>query len=283
MTSSDAFIRTILEQPDADAPRLVYADWLEERGDPLAELIRVQCSLARLEIGHSRCQALRNRERQLLADHQAAWLGPINRLGFTGNFRRGLLDVDVTGTRQLLASGQLFELPLVLHVNLSDGAVEVDDLALLSRTPHFSRIQQLDLSRSFIGNDGLLQLCSSAFRCRPMVLMLNQMKVSTSGLRSFAEKMDLSRLTELRLSGNELGAAGALALSACPSLGRLRILHLANNHIGTVGGEYLAESPYLNHLLTLNVRGNSIGPRGKKALLQRFGPRVQVGTAEHLP
>lgn len=283
MTSADAFIRTILEQPDADAPRLVYADWLEERGDPLAELIRVQCSVTRLEIGHPRWESLRNRERQLLADHQALWLEPIQRQGFTGNFRRGMLDVNVTGTKQLLACGQLFELPWVLHVNLSDGAVEVDDLALLSRMPCYSRIQALDLSRSFIGNDGLLQLCTSAIRCRPTVLMLNQMKVSTSGLRSFAEKMDLSRLKELRLSGNELGAAGALALSGCPNLGRLRILHLANNHIGTVGGEYLAESPFLNQLLTLNVRGNSIGPRGRKALQQRFGPRVQVGAAEHLP
>jgi uncharacterized protein (TIGR02996 family) len=35
----------ILENPDDDAPRLVYADWLEEQGDPLAEFIRLQCEL----------------------------------------------------------------------------------------------------------------------------------------------------------------------------------------------------------------------------------------------
>src|SRR5438132_275740 len=29
----DAFLRTIAAAPDDDAPRLVYADWLEERGD----------------------------------------------------------------------------------------------------------------------------------------------------------------------------------------------------------------------------------------------------------
>ena len=32
-----------------DLPRLVYADWLEEQGDPLAELIRVQCELEALQ------------------------------------------------------------------------------------------------------------------------------------------------------------------------------------------------------------------------------------------
>lgn len=41
MVERDAFLRTAQERPDDDAPRLVYADWLEEQGDPQAELIRV--------------------------------------------------------------------------------------------------------------------------------------------------------------------------------------------------------------------------------------------------
>jgi uncharacterized protein (TIGR02996 family) len=283
MTSADAFVRTILDEPDADAPRLVYADWLEERGDPLAELIRVQCALARLGFLDRRGAGLRERERQLLADNLAGWMGPVQQLGLEGVFRRGMLELNVTGTKQLLASERLFGLPWILQVNLSDGAAAKDDLARLTQWPHFARIQALDLTRSHIGNDGLVGLCESPFRCRPTILRLNQIKVSTSGLRLFTERMDLSRLKELRLTGNELGAAGALALSACSRLSQLRVLHMANNHIGTVGGEYLAESPFLDHLLTLNVRGNSIGPRGKKALLRRFGPRVQIGAAEHLP
>jgi uncharacterized protein (TIGR02996 family) len=47
MVDHASFLATILEKPDDDGPRLVYADWLEERGDPHAELIRVQCELAR--------------------------------------------------------------------------------------------------------------------------------------------------------------------------------------------------------------------------------------------
>ena len=30
----EAFLQAIRENPDDDAPRLIYADWLEERGDP---------------------------------------------------------------------------------------------------------------------------------------------------------------------------------------------------------------------------------------------------------
>ncbi len=39
------FIADILAHPADDAPRLVYADWLTEHGDPWGELIVVQCNL----------------------------------------------------------------------------------------------------------------------------------------------------------------------------------------------------------------------------------------------
>jgi uncharacterized protein (TIGR02996 family) len=43
MPSCPELLRTLLERPDDDAPRLVYADWLDENGEPdRAEFIRVQ-------------------------------------------------------------------------------------------------------------------------------------------------------------------------------------------------------------------------------------------------
>jgi uncharacterized protein (TIGR02996 family) len=46
MTRAAAFLQAILADPDDDAPRLVDADWLDERGDPArGEFIRVQCQL----------------------------------------------------------------------------------------------------------------------------------------------------------------------------------------------------------------------------------------------
>lgn len=50
MSTRDELLRTIIEFPDDDTPRLVFADWLDEHGDPeRAEFIRVQCELARLQ------------------------------------------------------------------------------------------------------------------------------------------------------------------------------------------------------------------------------------------
>ena len=85
------FRRDIIAAPEDDAPRLVFADQLDEWGQAeRAEFIRVQCELAR----HSGCRVygsvddsprcgscplcegwdqLRRRERKLFDDHAAAW------------------------------------------------------------------------------------------------------------------------------------------------------------------------------------------------------------------
>ena len=71
MTHDEVFVQAILEEPEADALRLIYADWLEERGDPRGELIRVQCELARIGADDPRRAELEFREQQLLWAHRA--------------------------------------------------------------------------------------------------------------------------------------------------------------------------------------------------------------------
>jgi uncharacterized protein (TIGR02996 family) len=51
MNQEDAFIEAILQNPDDNAARLVYADWLEERGDLRSEIIRARCRIADLPDG----------------------------------------------------------------------------------------------------------------------------------------------------------------------------------------------------------------------------------------
>ena len=46
MTDRDALLAAITANPDEDTPRLIYADWLQENGEPdRAEFIRLQCRL----------------------------------------------------------------------------------------------------------------------------------------------------------------------------------------------------------------------------------------------
>ncbi len=45
---ADAFLDAIVDNPDDDTPRLVYADWLQEHGqENYAQFIRLQCAAAR--------------------------------------------------------------------------------------------------------------------------------------------------------------------------------------------------------------------------------------------
>lgn len=49
MSDGELLLRGILREPECDAARLVYADWLDENGEgERAEFVRVQCELARM-------------------------------------------------------------------------------------------------------------------------------------------------------------------------------------------------------------------------------------------
>jgi uncharacterized protein (TIGR02996 family) len=102
MNDRAAFLAAIIVEPDDDLPRLVYADWLDEHGEPeRAEFIRVQCRITAMEReydpqsllpdshpAHAEYRALRRRDWELLlhcneegytlSDREASWLpGPL--------------------------------------------------------------------------------------------------------------------------------------------------------------------------------------------------------------
>src|SRR5262245_26707710 len=85
MSDGDALLSAILAEPDADMPRLMYADWLNEYGDALdsarAEFIRVQVELARDSTESARRSVLEDRERTLFRVYREAWLAPLGTPG----------------------------------------------------------------------------------------------------------------------------------------------------------------------------------------------------------
>src|SRR5690348_11557710 len=77
MSDHDAFLHAIRAEPGDDAPRLVFADWLEDNGQPeRAELVRVQCELepVRFEFDRQRGQELLALGEGLQGSCEAAWL-----------------------------------------------------------------------------------------------------------------------------------------------------------------------------------------------------------------
>jgi uncharacterized protein (TIGR02996 family) len=76
MSTEAHLLRAIRDNPDEDTPRLMYADHLDEEGSAArAEFIRVQDELARLSETDPKRPALEDREHELLAKHEYAWLG----------------------------------------------------------------------------------------------------------------------------------------------------------------------------------------------------------------
>jgi uncharacterized protein (TIGR02996 family) len=60
--TSEMLEQAIRERPDDEGLRLVYADWLEDQGDPRGELVRLDALLARA--GHERRREVEMRRRQ---------------------------------------------------------------------------------------------------------------------------------------------------------------------------------------------------------------------------
>ncbi len=75
-----AFIRAIRENPEDDALRLVYADWLDEHGDPRGEFLRLQHSLIGLRKKDPCVADIRSRMEQLRAGYSDAWLACVDRV-----------------------------------------------------------------------------------------------------------------------------------------------------------------------------------------------------------
>src|SRR5262249_22742490 len=109
-----AFFDRILAALEDDAPRLIYADWLEESSDSTcvarAEFIRVQCRLAGMGPDDPARADLEERAQDLLCAHEAVGLGPYidlirdlarnwepndERLLRHWGFERGFLTADV--------------------------------------------------------------------------------------------------------------------------------------------------------------------------------------------
>jgi uncharacterized protein (TIGR02996 family) len=135
MTDADALLRAILLNPADDAPRLVYADFLDERGDgPRAEFIRVQVWHGRNPPAHGlrdgcdcpSCKAFR-REHALSAGRARDWVGPVWPYVREHNFYRGLPEWAVMDVAEFLgrAAAVFASLPLI-GVRLADRDPRLD-------------------------------------------------------------------------------------------------------------------------------------------------------------
>src|SRR6516162_10276737 len=86
MVDEQAFVQAILANLTDDGPRLVYADWLEERGDPRGEFLRLQTALTRMPRKDKQQARFRKHLKQLRAHLDAEALAWLNTLRYRTAF-----------------------------------------------------------------------------------------------------------------------------------------------------------------------------------------------------
>jgi uncharacterized protein (TIGR02996 family) len=278
MTQEEAFLRAVLQDPDDDGVRLVFADWLEERGDPRGEFVRVECALARLPADDDRRPALYARRRQLLAAHRDAWLGPLRGLAYAWEFRRGFVEEVTADAYRFLQHADTFfaAAPLRLARLLHAAGV----VGALAECRHLGRVRALHLTDNGLGDGGLGTLLASPHLGGLRTLRLGNNGLTDVGAALLVGSPDLAGLTTLNLSRNALGDAGAAALASSRVWPALTSLHLGDNAIGDAGAEALAAASGLPRLAELDLSGNNrVGPKQRQRLRQRFGEGVRFPAA----
>src|SRR5262245_44484879 len=164
MTHEDAFLQEILERPEDDVPRLIFADWLEDNGQPhRAEFIRLQIELSRLGDANGQvAEPLRQRVGELLDEHDEEWAGPV--IGQVANgweFHRGFVHaLTVEGPVLAARSKELFAAGPIRHLRLLDAGEVLGRVAFL---PQLSRMLSLDLANNHLGDAGLGRLALSPY------------------------------------------------------------------------------------------------------------------------
>jgi uncharacterized protein (TIGR02996 family) len=286
--TDEPFLRAILDAPDDDGPRLVYADWLDERGDHArAEFIRLQVEMERLGEEHPARGLMEQREYTLLAAHHREWVAPLPKprgiqwdrfarlswpkIRTLPAFERGFACdiIAENGTKFCRHASRVFRASPVTGLRFNCTPLNLSEVLA---QPEVDRLRHLDLGAHKIGEVGALALANARLmRLTSLDLIWNDL--GPAGVNPLFGAPWLGRLTDLVLTSNNLGPTGAEALSSSAALATLDRLHIGANDITDAGADALLASTHLSRLSNLSLSGNGISRR----FLERWAGTVRFG------
>ena len=280
MSHEEGFLQGIIDEPDDDGLRLIYADWLEDRGDPRGDFIRVQIELANLTEDDPRRFDLEQREEALLAAHEKEWLGELEGQVCQWRFRRGFVEwvwmragfaahaeevfrwtplrsANLFGLRDAVAEVAACPVLGRLHgLDLSRDDKSEADVEIVLASPYLERLSELDLSGHILSTGAVARLAEMPGLS---VLRLSGCDLGLPAVETLSHARRLSGLTELRLNDNRLSDVSLQVLAEAPHWKRLRVLGLSHTHAGPAGIRALASSRQLRNLADVDLSGNRFG------------------------
>lgn len=226
----DDFIKEIVQNPHDETLRLVFADFLEDQGDPRAEMIRLQFQRQEMSRFDSARDRIRARELKLLRAHGGFGRTPPNIKAMTrhGGFIDG---IECTKTRFLKNQKEIFQSAPIRYVQLKGQSAKFDSL---NDSPYLGRIAGLTLKGTEATTEQLCRLVSNP---------------------GFTELKSL----DIRVSAGLEFNANALLRSLCsaPALGKLESLSVSNYFaIGDRISE-LVNAPFRLKELSLGLSGDA--------------------------
>lgn len=259
-----ALLRAIVANIDDDAPRLVYADWLEEHDDAeQAGFIRDAVRLAGMTKRQKGRKAIAGRLTELTKARGGWWAAAVVDGGYrVERYSRGFPDrVSFTTPEELFAAADtLFErLPVRgIEIESSGGAYD-DVLSRYDDAPWLSRLADLRL--------------------------YHHDSIAAEDWEEFFRSPRLSGLTHLTLGNCGIYEEETQHLAASPVLANLISLDLGYNSIGVDGAQALLDSPHLTRLKTLCLEHNFFGEDEDEdavleALEARFGDGLKFDPPE---
>lgn len=295
MTPEDqAFLRDIIAHPDDLSVRLIYADWLEDHGDPRAELIRVQCQLESMDISDERRSELKSIEKHLLTAGEAQWFAPFQDQSPTFNkntatIARGFID----SVRVLIHKNGMEEVSkafewepirsLYLHVIHEGEGKKLADWTFLQRirelhlldlpdsvdsksffcSPYLTQLQRLFLSGRLFREGRLsandLALGSSLGSLESLDVVSDG-RIGASGLGLLLNSANLTEITRFKLTSERLGSHGPEMLADQCRWDQLTELELCNCEITEQGYRALSQAKWLSRLTTLKLEQLAMKP-----------------------
>ena len=299
VNQAQAFLDSIFETPEDDTVRMVYADWLEENGQPeRAEFIRLQVEAARLPEGAAQA-ALEAQAKRVADEHEPDWLAGTGLPPAVIRFHRGFpdaLDFSTADWGVELESGRTpipeeglllplltalrswAELRFVRRLILDDdNGAGAGAIRVLADAPEYGHLSELFLMRIYLNPADFERLASSKTLTRLRVLSVPRVdnyaaaQVGGTGCAAIAGSPNFAQLEVLALPEAKIGDAGAVALASSPHLSNLFHLDLCHNSVGDAGAFALASSPHLRAVRELVFVGNEASPDAIRALEARFG------------
>jgi uncharacterized protein (TIGR02996 family) len=274
VSTADAFLRDICDHPDDDAPRLVFADWLEEHDDEArAEFIRVECELERTEEYSPRWRELSARQLALIRAHKKEWVKPFKGWTYSTHFRRGFVETVMVNPKRFTSrAAELFRLAPIRQLNFTRLAtpelrVPAGTVEAIAAVPELRRARGLGFGSQYLGDDVLRAFLAAADLRHVTALVLNRCRLTPAGAAALAAAPGLAGLTTLDLSFNGPAVGLVAALARAPAF-RLEALDLTYNEVTDADAVALAASPHLARLTALSLGHSRMSDAGLRALVQ---------------